>query len=706
MWKRFSKDYLVFALVTVISAMVAVAIFTYISFRGSVAENSINLQKSAKDISLIVSESFDYTNQINNHIGQQIAHHGTKDLKFILELFREADQIKHRNSGLFSWSSFDWVDAQNYQTVNSRLGLRKDPPDMSDRQYTTSSRQHPWTLQTSLPALGNPSKSWVIPTGTGVVDKNGKYLGAVVVGFDVAELSGRIEQKLNGKTSFVVLDQDLRIVLQSVDIDLARDSDFFQKNFRQNIFLSSSGALEKTIKIGDIRLSHYSNIPKYSYTVITGFDKSFFGNQFNSLILPRIIEFICLAIFLLIILHLFEAKITALLRVEKSLRISLEKTNKDKDKILFSIAHDIKNQIFGINGLANFILEKKTRSEISNNEDLRTVEIISDQSEELMEFVKDLLDTNQIERGEFRLGKIRECSVKPLVTEAIAAISGFATSNQIELETDIENNIPKLRCDEYKMRQILVNLIVNAIKYSYAKNKVLISAKYLESTKQICIEIVDNGCGMNEEEVTKYLSGAGMEIDKSEIAKKKKLDSHGIGMSVVLKLLELHKGKIKVQSDKNSGTKISLYFDHRSFDGDDSFKPTNINSDGKSILLVEDNPVNIKVTRRVLESSGYKVFHAENGKEALEFLDKENFDLILMDGEMPVMNGYEAARAIREGSIFKNFKNYRSIPIIALTSLDDEKTVKKALDSGMNCLIEKAISKTNLLKTIENFLLK
>ena len=129
-----------------------------------------------------------------------------------------------------------------------------------------------------------------------------------------------------------------------------------------------------------------------------------------------------------------------------------------------------------------------------------------------------------------------------------------------------------------------------------------------------------------------------------------------------------------------------------------------VNLRNKTILLAEDNPVNIRVTTKSLESKGYQVRHVENGQEVLAILDKEDFDLILMDGEMPVMNGYDATKAIREGSIFKKFTNYKTIPIIALMSSSDEKTIKRALDSGMNAHIEKSTSRTKLFDVIEGVL--
>jgi len=713
MKKHLSKDYLIFALIATAFMTVAAVIFIFTSFKSAQNENAKKLQNSAKNIASIISESFDYTNQINNHIGQQIANHykngSGSNLKFILNLFHESELIKHRDYDLFSWSSFDWVDDKNHQIINSKLGIRNDAPNMSQRQYSQLSPQNPWTLQVSFPTFGDPSNTWVIPAATGVTNQSGKYLGAVVVGFDIAEFVRQIEQKLEKKTSFVVLDQELRIILQSTDLNLDRSSDFFSKNFHQEIFSKDFGSLSQAIEIGDIKLSHYNKLTRYPYIVLTGFDKNFLRSQFNILILPRIIEFICLTIFFLALLYLFEAKIASLLSVEKllkaekSLRISLEKTSRDKDKLLFSIAHDIKNYILGINGLANLTLEQKTQQQILANQDLKNVETIATHSEELMEFVKNLLDNNQIKSGQFQLGNVKNHSVKSLIQDSILINRRNAENNNVSLKTDIENDLPKILCDEYKMKQILNNLINNAIKYSRPQSEVLISAKFIKNDQKIRIEISDKGYGMNEEEVRKYLDGSGGKIDKSAIIKEKHFDSYGIGMPIVLKLVELHEGSIKVASKKNIGTTIFLEFKAAEKFNDEEL---DIEKNNASILLVEDNPVNIKVTSRILESSGYKVSSAENGKEALRIIDKENFDLILMDCEMPIMNGYEATKAIRSGLDFVNFKNFKSIPIIALTSCSNPITRKKVKDSGMNNHIEKAISKTDLLATIKHYLKK
>ncbi len=707
---KLSKDYSTFAIVIVLAAMLLVGVFTYLSFKENSIENSRNLQKAAKNIEATISETFNYSNQINNHIGLQIAQNDVTDLKFILNLFNEANKIKHRNTELFSWSSFDWVDANNFQLVNSKLGIRKKPPNMSGRQYVRMASKKPWTLQLSFPALGNPSKIWVIPAATGVANKEGKYLGLISIGFDIKEFEARVTQRLNEVSSFIVIDHDLRIIIHSPEINLAQDSDFFQKNFKAEIFTDNEGMLGKGIEVDNVVFDHYVKISKYPYIVLTGFNKGFIHKQFAALILPRILELVLVMIFLLMILYLFAVRFS-LLGQQKLLISSLEKTNKAKDKMMFSIAHDIKNQIYGIHGLSKLILDKKSRAEIAQDADLQVIEAISDQSEEMMYFVKDLLDDNLVEDGGFDLGKIEKCQIKSLIRGVILMNGKLALENYVELKTEIADEIPELACDPRRMKQILTNLVGNAIKYSYSESQVVIAAKYLPQSDEICIEISDQGYGMDKEALEKYLSGFGAQIDKSEIIKEKELETHGIGMSIVLRLVELHQGRIEAESTKKIGTKVRLYFVPKKLkiDQDEKLVPNILEAvvnDGKakSILLVEDNPINIKITTKVLERGGYRVAHADNGKEALKMLDQENFDLILMDGEMPIMNGYEATIAIREGSIFKNFTKNKTIPIVALMSSSDPKTIARAKESGMNDHVEKAISKTRLLSVIEKYL--
>ena len=165
---------------------------------------------------------FEYTNQMNTILGNKIVDH-EDNLEFIEKLLKTS---KLNPSLPYSWSSFDWVDNQNLQRVNSQLGIRDPAPDMSAREYTYLSPKHPWTLQFAKPTLGNPSKKLVIPAGTGITNADGKYLGVVVIGFVVEDLIKQIEQFTNN--------HKLGFLLEGVDgiqyLKYGNDTEYLTEN--------------------------------------------------------------------------------------------------------------------------------------------------------------------------------------------------------------------------------------------------------------------------------------------------------------------------------------------------------------------------------------------------------------------------------------------------------------------------------------------
>jgi signal transduction histidine kinase/CheY-like chemotaxis protein len=705
-----NKVYAKFVVAIIFAVFVIITAFACFAFLQNKHNNQRILQKEAKNIKNVIVESFDYSNRINSYIGRQIAAHGAEDLNFILYLFREADKIINTNLTILSWTSFDWVNVKNLQTVNNRVGIRKNPPNMSDRRYTLHSK--PWQLTVSPPTYGDPSRVWVIPAGTGIVDKKGRFLGTIVVGFDINELRRKIQKGLdNNDISFVVLDKDLNIITQSLDNHLKPDDNFYKQNKVNFKFdINSPGILRKEILVGDIRYSNYQTIDKYQYIILTGFNKELFRKGFINLIAPYILGFIIVTIFFLMMLYLFKIRIESLLDRGKKLTTSLYLANRSKISLIRATSHDLKNYIFGISGLAKLLLERKN----IKHEDLELLKSIDEQSDELGYFVEDLLDTNQNETGIFALGRIEDCDIKELIQRMVLLNKSLAIKNRVEIVTDIADKMRKLRCDVRRMKQILNNIINNAIKYSFINTTVTVTAKQLRDKKQIYIEVKDEGIGMSEEEIAMALAGNGENIDKSELGKE--IDSHGIGMPIVKSLVELHNGKLEIESAKKKGSKIKLYFNLFDMDlkeespeedlaGDeDIISARRVTIEGKMILLVDDNPVNAKIISVILQRVGCIIKHAKNGAEAIVKLDEENFDLILMDGEMPVMSGYEAAEKIRNGQCFKNFKNYENIPIIAVMGNSDSETIAKVKDCKMNAHLSKSSSAKEILDVVEEFL--
>ncbi len=231
------------------------------------------------------------------------------------------------------------------------------------------------------------------------------------------------------------------------------------------------------------------------------------------------------------------------------------------------ISHDLRSYISGISGLASLISEniavytkrqaaKGIRPDDGLQEATEFANMLAPYSHEAMQYVEDMLDTAQIETGKFILGEIEECDVEKLITRLLILNKGFTINQKINVEAEISPNLPKLKCDVRRLKQVLMNLITNAVKYSPEDSEVLIIAKF--SNQKIQIEISDSGIGMGAEEITMALNGEGQNIDKSDLDKP--IDSHGLGMPIVKQLMELMKGEMKIESEKGRGTKVILEF--------------------------------------------------------------------------------------------------------------------------------------------------
>jgi len=697
----FFKSYFVFIFAIIFLGIVAdlVAVF-FVSNNNQKSHTELS-QKEALTIETTILQAFGYSNRISSYIGEQIAHHGNADLQFILKTFHQAEKVQNRNSQLLSWSSFDFVAPNNLQLVNSKVGIRKDPPDMSERQYCQRSREKPWTLQVSFPVFGNPSNAWVIPAGTGITDDKGKYLGVIVVGFDIEELTALIEKRLTGQSSFVILDENLNVIIHSKDAET--NSEIYRQKLAQFHFKQTSGAISNNFTIGKIKFFYQKKFDDYPYIILTGFNHNLLTKEFSDSVLPIGIGSVVITIFFLCILYLFKTRVVFLLNKEKALETSLlnkEYIINSKTKLIRATSHDLKNYIFGIAGLSRLILENKNRAEIEESEDLKMVEELHQQSEELMGFVEDLLDTNQNEDGEFNLGKLQICNIIDLAKRMVILNRNFAIENRIDLEFDNKTKLKSVNveCDVRRIKQILNNIISNAVKYSNPGGIVILQVSLSSKQNEVCISVIDQGIGMTDGEIKMALKGDGEKISKSGL--QKTFDSHGLGMPIIKKLIELHKGRLAIASQKDLGTEIKIYLTIQQQNKNDAVEEISLTNSlnnkfkNKSVLIAEDNAITNKVVTFLLRKMGFYVKHVENGEEILEQLERQHFDLVFLDINMPKLGGFETAKAIREGKNFKRFKNF-DIPIIAIST--EKQELSNLKHHGINMLLGKPFSEKELL---------
>ncbi len=236
--------------------------------------------------------------------------------------------------------------------------------------------------------------------------------------------------------------------------------------------------------------------------------------------------------------------------------------------LLPQITHDLRNYIGGISGLVEIIsqnintyLAKQEASGIKPDANLKEISqcanMLAPYSNEAMHYVEDLLNNAQIQSGKFTLRKAEECDVGELVKELLMFNQSFIADHKITAEVNVAENLPKLKTDILRLKQILINLITNAVKYSHQNGKVEISVNQ-NNQKQIQVIISDSGIGMTKQEIEMALNGYGQNIDKSTL--NKPIDSHGLGMPIVKQLVELLGAKMEIESHKGKGTKVAVCF--------------------------------------------------------------------------------------------------------------------------------------------------
>ena len=380
-----------------------------------------------------------------------------------------------------------------------------------------------------------------------------------------------------------------------------------------------------------------------------------------------------------------------------------EIANKAKSTFLFSMSHDIRtpmNAIVGFTSLAQRHIEDKEKT----SDFLNKIEIAGKQ---LLSLINQVLEMSRIESGKIVLQN-QSTNLKEQLDATMIIYSEQAkikdltmTSETIGLEH--ENVIT----DADRLKQIITNIIGNAIKYTPSGG----SIKYTIAEKPSDIvghanyefTIQDTGVGMSKE----FLEHIFDEFSRENTTTVSKIQGTGLGMSIVKRMVDLMEGKIDIKSTKGKGTKITvtipMQIDNSERVSYVEGEETNVISlDGLKVLLVEDNEMNRESTTTTLTDFGVVVDTANDGDTAVEKVEKSKpgqYDLILMDIQMPRMNGYDATRAIRSLSN----KKLANIPIVAMTANAFEEDRKNAYDSGMNGHLAKPVDVSLMVATLSNY---
>jgi PAS domain S-box-containing protein len=375
-----------------------------------------------------------------------------------------------------------------------------------------------------------------------------------------------------------------------------------------------------------------------------------------------------------------------------------EKLAGAKDQFLASMSHEIRTPLNGIIGFTKILLRNETTEKQRHQ-----LDAIKTSSDILLVLINDILDLAKIEAGKMNI-ETTELKLSELINSVLGSFELRFQEKELKINKQYDKNIPKILIgDPVRINQILLNLLSNSVKFTGNGGQISVSVKLLSEDKvttNIELVISDTGIGISQEKLGVIFQP----FMQSSSDTARKYGGTGLGLSIVKQLLDLMGGTVSVKSEVNKSSCFTIILPLKKTTATEISKEieTKIHSDellrlGKlKILLVEDIPINQFLAQTILHDFGFETDTAENGKIAIQLLEKNQYDIILMDLMMPEMNGFEATQHIRR----KMQAPKSTIPIIALTADVTKADVDKCAEVGMNDYVSKPINETDLLNKI------
>lgn len=447
-----------------------------------------------------------------------------------------------------------------------------------------------------------------------------------------------------------------------------------------------------------ITLFKYVTYPINSYTKLLS-NFSFEDDKF-SLIPEGTLELQNLANTFNKLYFSFHEELQKRMKAERTMRAAKEEAelaNNTKSEFLASMSHEIRTPLNTIIGY-QFLLGE-TYLEENQKEYCDKIGMVANN---LLGLINGILDFSKIEAGKMTLENI-EFDIVEAVKDICSMVAIETKKKGLELSLNINEHIPRMVYgDIMRLKQVMLNLLSNSVKFT-DKGKIEVSLDFINKSNRyidVCMSVQDSGIGISAEQRNIIFD----QFTQGDASTSRKYGGTGLGLAISKKIVELMKGSIWVESELGKGSCFKFSVEFQMVSNKSTLKRINEKSiadkvfKNKKILLVEDNQINLQMTKEILNVMGFKTFTAESGFAAIKLAEQNLFDVILMDIRMPKMDGYETTRIIRK------MDNCKDTAVIALTADAVDGVAEKAKKAGMNGYLTKPLYPIKLSQVIKKYM--
>lgn len=562
------------------------ALYFYFSWKSYSKNVLINLQKQSVRIERSFVDTLDYSVYLMGYIDSQIKEHDSKDLKYIKNLLTSFRPNNEANNKI-PWNMFSWVNRDLNLVANSSLGI-VNPINVSERDYISKAVDNPGIIQFGKPSYGKVSGQWIIPSGAGVVDKKGKFLGVIVFGFQIEKFIEKLSQSVNFENvSFAIYDaRNMQMVLNSNNF--STDSKYTQLIGNLNLQQTSGELTRYSIFGNNDSYSFFQRVEKYPYVIVTKYDHYITNRYFLSLLYPYFFEILIIILILVLILQILKifvinpivqlhkvaeavsqnrdnevkqllpktdikeiANLSNQLQIIQEYKLDLISAKSSQERFFANMSHELRTPL---NGILNF--SQMMRKEMFGPINADYKEMLNDiyaSGEHLLNLVNDILDFAKMDIGKMQLRE-EQFDLIQEINESVKIIAEDAKQNGVKIITNIDHSLRNFFGDRRMFKQIMLNLLSNAVKFTDSGGEIDLA---LQTNKDNDLEVIvkDSGVGIKEEDLARIATEFGQVGDGYKRGQKQ---GTGLGLALTKKMAELHGGKFLIESVFGEGTKVII----------------------------------------------------------------------------------------------------------------------------------------------------